>query len=150
MKARIAVTMLAVVIVAISGRALSGVPAPRAIRLASAEAPVAADARGRLVYERYGCAMCHGTDGKGGFPNPNAETDGKVPGVIYVAEGYTRAELRRKILDGVVTIGRADPNGPPPPFRMPGWKGQMTTPDIDDLVEYLFAVYPKSAAETWR
>ena len=31
--------------------------------------------RGRVVYARYGCAMCHGADGKGGFKNPNSETD---------------------------------------------------------------------------
>jgi mono/diheme cytochrome c family protein len=102
------------------------------------------------VYAQYGCGACHGADGKGGFPNPNAETDGKVPAVIYVAEGFTRAELRRKILDGFPTIGKADPKGPRPPYRMPGWAGQMTDQDAGDLVEYLMSLYPKSEAQQWR
>jgi hypothetical protein len=89
-------------------------------------------------------------DGKGGFPNANAETDGKVPGVTYVAEGFTRAELRRKILDGFATVGKKDSNGPRPPFRMPGWSGQMTDREVSDLVEYLWSLYPKSESTKWR
>jgi len=125
-------------------------PAPTAIRAAARESPATPEARGRLVYARYGCAMCHGPDGRGGFPNPNAETDGKVPAVIYVAEGYTPAELEKLILDGTPTIGKADPNGPRPPYRMPGWRGWMTEGEVADLVRYLMSLYPKSAGETWR
>jgi mono/diheme cytochrome c family protein len=106
--------------------------------------------RGHAVYARYGCSTCHGPDGKGGFSNPNAETDGKVPGVTFVAEGYTRGELRKKILDGLATIGKKDPNGQRPPFRMPGWAGQMSDADVADLVEYLWSLYPKSEKSKWR
>jgi mono/diheme cytochrome c family protein len=94
--------------------------------------------------------MCHGRDGKGGLANPNAETEGKVPGVVYVAEGYSPAELRRKILDGTPTIGKADPKGPRPPYRMPGWSDRMTEPEVADLVAYLMGLYPKSEEQKWR
>ncbi len=131
---------------------LSSRPAPpRPIRAPVAAAVADAPAeRGRAVFARYGCAACHGADGKGGFPNPNAETDGKVPGVTFVAEGYTRAELRRKILEGLATVGKADPKGPRPPFRMPGWAGLMSDTELSDLVDYLWSLYPKSETQKWR
>ncbi len=124
-------------------------PAPQAVRLTAADGQTAV-LRGHAVYARYGCAACHGDDGKGGFANPNSETDGKVPGVIFVAEGYTRSELRQYVLRGQATIGKANPNGEQPPYRMPGWAGQMTDQDAGDLVEYLFSIYPKSEGEKWR
>ena len=94
--------------------------------------------------------MCHGQDGTGGFPNANSETAGKVPGIVFVAEGYTPSELRQKIRAGARTIGKADASGPPPPYRMPGWGDRMSGQDIDDLVEYLLSLYPKTAEEKWR
>ena len=126
-------------------------PLPRIVRAVPRDAGrEAAPERGRRVYERYGCALCHGADGKGGFANLNSETEGKVPGVVYVAEGFTPAELKAKILDGLATIGKADPKGPRPPYRMPGWRGQMTPQELDDLAQYLIGLYPKSAEEKWR
>ncbi len=124
-------------------------PAPQPVRTPAA-AGASAIERGRAVYAQYGCATCHGTDGKGGFPNPNSETDGKMPGLTFVAEGYTRPELRKKILDGLATIGKKDQKGPRPPFRMPGWAGQMTDVEVADLVEYLWSLYPKSETPKWR
>jgi mono/diheme cytochrome c family protein len=126
-------------------------PLPQIVRAVPRDAGrEAAPERGRRVYERYGCALCHGADGKGGFANLNSETEGKVPGVLYVAEGFTPAELKAKILDGLATIGKADPKGPRPPFRMPGWRGQMTPQEVDDLAQYLMGLYPKAAEQKWR
>ena len=125
-------------------------PAPHAVRAPAPPAAATAVARGREVYLRYGCATCHGNDGKGGFANANAETDGKVPAVNYVAEGFTRRELRKKILDGFAPVGKKDANGPRPPFRMPGWSGQMTDAEVGDLVEYLWSLYPKTETDKWR
>jgi mono/diheme cytochrome c family protein len=126
-------------------------PPPQAIRPAApARAENTAVARGRAVYARYGCSSCHGADGKGGFANTNAETEGKVPPVVFVAEGFTRPELRRKILDGFATVGKKDAKGQRPPYRMPGWAGQMTDGEVSDLVEYLWSLYPKSETQTWR
>ncbi len=126
-------------------------PEPELLRSTPPAAATAEPAdRGRLVYGRYGCEQCHGAEGKGGFANPNAETDSQIPGVLYVKEGYTAQELRRKILDGVPAIGKRDPTGVTPPYRMPGWKGRMTDKEVTDLVTYLVSLYPKSADDTWR
>lgn len=142
-------TVAAIAVTAYGVRLQTRPPAPQLVRV-PAPADENAVARGRAVYARYGCAACHGADGKGGIPNANAETDGKVPGVTFVAEGYTRGELRRKILDGFPTVGKKDPNGPRPPFRMPGWAGQMTNGEAADLVEYLWSLYPQSETQKWR
>lgn len=126
-------------------------PAPVVVR--QPPAPPAADAvkRGRQLYETYGCAMCHGAEGKGGFANTNAESEGKVPGLVMVKEGYLERELVQKILEGVPRIGKADPNGPVPPFRMPGWRDRMTRAEATDLAKYLISLYPKEAsADRWR
>jgi mono/diheme cytochrome c family protein len=144
-----------VLVAVVIGLAVYGVsletrpPAPQTLRESGAR-PTAPIARGRAVYGRYGCAACHGDLGTGGFANLNSETDGKVPGVTFVAEGYTKGELRKKVLDGFATVGRKDANGPRPPYRMPGWAGQMTEAEVADLVEYLFSLYPKSAGDKWR
>ncbi len=94
--------------------------------------------------------MCHGADGKGGFTNPNSETDGKVPAVIFVKEGFTLKEVAKKALDGQALIGREGGKGPTPPYRMPGWRSQMSTAEADDLAQFLFSLYPASAAQSWR
>jgi mono/diheme cytochrome c family protein len=126
-------------------------PAPTTVRV-SVDPPAAdAIARGRLVYQVYGCAMCHGPDAKGGFANLNSESEGKVPGLVMVKEGYLEKEVVQKILDGTPRIGKADPKGPTPPFRMPGWKDRMTRTDAADLTKYLFSLYPKKANDDkWR
>ena len=143
--------LVAVVVSVVTIRAQLRPPDPRTIRVDAVPlAENTAAARGKLLYERYGCAMCHGADGKGGFANPNAESDGKVPAVIYVKEGYTPAEVAEVIRTGKPQIGRGDPKGPVPPFRMPGWHDRMSRPEVDDLVQYLMSLYPKEAAEKWR
>jgi len=131
-------------------RAATRPAAPRIVRVDEPRVDASAAVRGRRVYLRYGCSACHGLDGNGGFANANAETDGKVPGVTYVAEGFTRRELRKKILDGFAPVGKKDPNGPRPPFRMPGWAGQMADAELTDLVEYLWSLYPKTETDKWR
>jgi mono/diheme cytochrome c family protein len=145
-----ALVAVALLVVAYGVNLQTRPPAPLPIPMPAPGGDETAALRGRAVYARYGCAACHKNDGTGGVANTNAETDGKVPGVTFVAEGFTRGELGKKILEGLVTIGRKDPNGPRPPFRMPGWAGQMTDAEVADLVEYLFSLYPKSAGEKWR
>ena len=107
-------------------------------------------ARGRVIYERYGCSMCHGADAKGGRANTNAETAEKIPGLTKVAEGYTEAELIRLIGHGTSRIGKADASGPVPPFRMPGWGDRLTEAELRDLVRYLMSLAPKSGTGSWR
>jgi mono/diheme cytochrome c family protein len=99
--------------------------------------------RGRAVYRKYGCAGCHGPDAQGGVPNPNAKTAQQVPGLKFVSEGYTKDELRKRILDGQREIPVMDPKQPPAPLYMPGWRGKIAEGELADLVEYLMSLLPK-------
>jgi mono/diheme cytochrome c family protein len=99
--------------------------------------------RGKLVYRKYGCAGCHGPDGQGGIPNPNAKTAQQVPGLKYVSEGYTKDELRKRILDGQREIPVMDPKKPPAPLYMPPWRGKIAEGELTDLVSYLNSLTPK-------
>lgn len=99
--------------------------------------------RGREVFSKYGCAGCHGSEGKGGVPNLNAKTAQQVPALTYVADGYTKAELKKFILAGQREIAALDPHGPPPPLYMPAWGGTIKDAEADDLVAYLFSLKPK-------
>ncbi len=99
--------------------------------------------RGKAVYKRYGCAGCHGADGQGGVPNPNAKTAQQVPGLKFVSEGYTKEELRKRVLDGQKEIPAMDPKKAPPPLYMPPWRGKIAEGELNDLVEYLFSLTPK-------
>jgi mono/diheme cytochrome c family protein len=111
-----------------------------ALSLPSAMDPVE---RGHEAYRTYGCAGCHGLDGKGGVPNPNAKTAELVPDLIHVADGYTKDELKARILKGQREIPALDPNRPPPPLYMPAWGGTIKDAEVDDLVAYLLNLKPK-------
>jgi mono/diheme cytochrome c family protein len=111
-----------------------------ALTLPSLMSPVE---RGREVFRVYGCAGCHGPEGKGGVPNPNAKTAEQVPALTYVADGYTKAELAQRILNGQHDITPLDPKRPPPPLYMPAWAGTIKPAEVDDLVAYLFSLKPK-------
>ena len=142
---------LAVALVAIAALALRAYerpPAPTIVPTHASPVATTPEARGRLVFERYACRLCHGEDGQGGLANPNA-LGGKVPSVIieYAAEGYSPAELKRLIVNGVPKLDRDDPKGPVPPYRMPGWKDQISSQDLDDLVRYLLNLYPQSVGK---
>jgi mono/diheme cytochrome c family protein len=99
--------------------------------------------RGHLVFKKYGCFQCHGTDGQGGVSNFNAKTAEQVPSLIYVADGYNKAELLAFISRGERVIPRKNPNGPEPPHFMPKWGGIVTTNELSDLAEFLFSLKPK-------
>lgn len=90
----------------------------------------------------FNCAHCHGDDGQGGVPNPNAETAELVPDLIRVSQGYTNEELKDRILKGQREIPVIDPNRPPPPLYMPSWRGRISDGDVDDLVTYLASLKP--------
>jgi cytochrome c553 len=101
---------------------------------AQAEAPSAE--RGGQVFRQVGCFQCHGEDGKGGVSNPNAQ-GGLVPTLTLVSQGYSDAELKEKIRQGVRYVVKADSNAPPPPLFMPTWGKVLTNQQLDDLVAYL-------------
>jgi mono/diheme cytochrome c family protein len=139
-----------VLIVAVTTVLVTRLPAPRPVRAEETPSLDGAIERGRLVYERYGCALCHGGDGGGGVANPNAASDGVVPPVIYAKEGYSANELRRLIATGTWQIGQSDESGPLPPYRMPGWGDRMSPQEIGDLVEYLFSLYSEAEETSLR
>ena len=99
--------------------------------------------RGRAVFLKYGCVGCHGAEGKGGVPNPNAKTAQQVPALIHVGDGYTKPELKKVIVTGRREIAPLDPKLPVPPLYMPAWGSTINDAEIDDLVAYLFSLKPK-------
>lgn len=99
--------------------------------------------RGREVFRRFGCAGCHGPNGQGGVPNPNAKTAQQVPALTYVADGYTKPELKKFISQGERNITPLDPKRPAPPLYMPAWGGKIKDGELNDLVDYLFSLKPK-------
>lgn len=130
--------------------AMTRPPAPQPIRRAIPPAPANAIERGRLAYDRYGCAICHGADGNSGIKNLNSETEEKIPAVIYVKEGYTLGELREYILKGNPQIGKESQEGPAPPYRMPAGRSVMTREEAHDLAQYLFSLYRESDSMSWK
>jgi mono/diheme cytochrome c family protein len=99
--------------------------------------------RGKDTYRKYGCAGCHGPEGQGGVPNPNAKTAEQVPGLKYVSEGYTRDELIKRVLDGQREIPIMDQKRPPAPLYMPPWRDKIAEGELSDLVAYLQSLQPK-------
>ena len=67
----------------------------------------------------------------------------------YVAEGYTREELKLQILKGLRDIPRKDSLGLTPPYRMPSWKGVMRDGELELLADYLMSLMPKGEQEEW-
>jgi mono/diheme cytochrome c family protein len=123
----------------------------KAVRAAiSGSSPSAADLakmtpveRGHAVFQKYGCFQCHGQDAKGGVSNANAKTAEQVPGLIYVADGYTKDELIAFIKRGERNIPKLNPAGPEPPHFMPQWGPIIKDSELDDLAAYLFSLKPK-------
>jgi len=99
--------------------------------------------RGKAVYRKYGCAGCHGQNGVGGVPNPNAKTAQQVPGLLHVADGYTIDELKKRILDGQREIPAMDAGKAHPPLFMPAWRSRIAEGELNDLVDYLRSLVPK-------
>ena len=111
-----------------------------ALNLPSLMSPVE---RGKEIFRKYGCAGCHGQEGKGGVPNPNAKTGEQVPALVHVADGYTRDELMKVISYGRRQIDAMDPKRPQPPLYMPAWGSTIEPAEIADLASYLFSLKPK-------
>lgn len=105
--------------------------------------------RGERLYKRYGCRGCHGASGEGGVPNRNSESGEQVPPLKYVREGYTPAELEDRIRDGVPVVNKLDPNGLEPPLTMAAFGDRLTESQLDDLVAYLFSLYPEEEELDW-
>jgi mono/diheme cytochrome c family protein len=87
---------------------------------------------GGLLYVRYGCINCHGPNGLGGVPNPQAP-DRTIPplsGQDFRKEFNTEAKIIAVIRSGSV-IGRA------PIVSMPHWGGIIPDAQLRALVAYI-------------
>jgi mono/diheme cytochrome c family protein len=143
--------VLTLVVVVAAARTFGRPPAPQVIRVAATPAPDTAVARGRLVFERYGCTLCHGPEGKAGVANPNALRNGKVPAIIDLADAYKPSEVAQLIRSGRHNVDRADAAGAVPPYRMPGWDDRLSEHDVNDLVQYLMSLVSKDAkTKSWK
>jgi mono/diheme cytochrome c family protein len=109
------------------------------MRLPAQTSPVE---RGKAVYRKYGCGGCHGPNGEGGVPNPNAASDQQVPGLTGAADAAD-VVLEAFITEGQTTVAQLDPTGPKPPIYMPGWGERISEGELADLISYLRSLKPK-------
>jgi mono/diheme cytochrome c family protein len=100
-------------------------------------------AAGKWVYDKYGCAACHGLNAKGGRFNFNYQGGGWEPVLVKTVPNYTRDELRKKIQQGVAVVSKDNPSGPTPPLYMPAWKDKIKGEELETLMDYLFSIGEK-------
>ncbi|MBI4342831.1 MAG: c-type cytochrome [Candidatus Omnitrophica bacterium] len=97
---------------------------------------------GKAVFEKYGCAACHGIGGVGGRKNWNGGLGEEVPSLLYVKAYYGNdvESLKNLIRNGRQPVPRADPHRPQPGLYMPAWKDRISEEDLDALVAYLLSL----------
>jgi mono/diheme cytochrome c family protein len=100
---------------------------------------------GRALFQEFGCVGCHGPEGIGGVYNKNMDLGEEVPSLVYVAQGYSRQELKEIIRQGRFP-GRADRHGPSPALWMPAWGEKLSDEQVEALVEYLLSLSPESTS----
>ncbi|MBI2104783.1 MAG: c-type cytochrome [Candidatus Omnitrophica bacterium] len=119
-----------------------------------APAPVysSAEARGQAVFERFGCAGCHGSGGLGGRHNWNGGLGQEIPSLLHVKAYYGQdiESLKELIRRGRQPVPRADPARPRTLLYMPAWADRIAEEDLDALVAYLLSLsdrLPQAASE---
>lgn len=113
-------------------------PAPRApARTFASEVE-----QGKAVFEKYGCAACHGIGGAGGRKNWNSGLGEEVPSLMYVKAYYGNSVegLKDLIRNGRQPVPRASPSRPRPGLYMPPWKERISEEDLNALIAYLFSL----------
>ena len=97
---------------------------------------------GKAVFEKYGCAGCHGPGGLGGRKNWNAGLGEEIPPLVYVKAYYEHDVERLKdvIRHGRQPVPRANVHRPNPGLYMPAWKDRLSESELDALVAYLFSL----------
>jgi mono/diheme cytochrome c family protein len=98
--------------------------------------------RGRAVYLKFGCGGCHGPNGQGGVPNPNAKPNQMVP-ALTGAKDASDVYLDAFITEGQPTIARLNEKGPKPPLYMPAWGDKISEGERADLIKYLQSLKPE-------
>jgi cytochrome c551/c552 len=124
-----------------------------------------AKAHGHFVFQKYGCAGCHGLDatqgrrrfnalGAGQKPYDEKMTDdekfaemekGAEPTLPDLMGTYTHDELVKKIMNGVAALDakKWNPKGPLPMVFMPVWKDKISKHELDDLATWLLSTAKK-------
>jgi mono/diheme cytochrome c family protein len=94
------------------------------------------------------CQICHGTDGKGGNPNPGSD-DGTIPALNPIDPTIKNADLKvfATNIDLFMEHG-STPSGANPSFSMPAWgdKKQLTPQQIANVIAYVISLNPQPAA----
>ena len=98
--------------------------------------------KGKAVFQKYGCAACHGIGGVGGRKNWNGGLGEEVPPLLYVKAYYGNdvESFKNLIRFGRQPVPRADPHRPRPSLYMPAWKDRISEDDLNALVAYLFSL----------
>jgi mono/diheme cytochrome c family protein len=88
------------------------------------------------------CQICHGEEGKGGFPNPGT-TDETVPPLNPIDSTLVNADYKTFAtnLDLFLEHGSV-PEGSEPVRNMPAWgdRGALTPQEIADVIAYLISL----------
>ncbi|MBI2884854.1 MAG: c-type cytochrome [Candidatus Omnitrophica bacterium] len=95
---------------------------------------------GKAVFQKFGCAGCHGLDGVGGRRSWNAWLGDEAPSLVPVAHYYDRQTLKEFIRNGRQPVPRSNPARPTPPLYMPAWKDRIPDAQIDQLVDYVLSL----------
>jgi mono/diheme cytochrome c family protein len=108
---------------------LPSVPTATPIAVPQGQGPEVA---GAALYVKYGCINCHGPNGLGGVPNPQApdKTIPPLSGADFFKQFDTDAKITDLIRSGSV-LGRQ------PIVSMPHWGGIISDPDLQALVAYI-------------
>ena len=103
--------------------------------------------QGKLVFETYGCFVCHGNEGSGGVKNKNSATGGVVTALTYTSRAFKDVELKERIIKGPSPAKKTDPKGPTPPLSMPAYRGMISDAELTDLVAYIRSLTPEEDEE---
>src|SRR3990172_4741786 len=60
--------------------------------------------RGKLVFEKYGCFVCHGNEGSGGVRNKNSATGEVVTALTYTSRAFNDVALKQRIIQGPTPV----------------------------------------------
>ncbi|MBI1979271.1 MAG: hypothetical protein HYS58_00740, partial [Elusimicrobia bacterium] len=89
---------------------------------------------------------CHGKNADSGIPVFNKQ-GGRAPDLVKTVGTFTRAELVKKIQEGVNPEEKEDIKGPTPPIYMPSFKDRIKGSEMENLVTYLQSIAVKD--EVW-
>lgn len=94
------------------------------------------------------CQTCHGSEGKGGNPNPGS-SDGTIPALNPIDPTLVQSDPKTSALNVDLFLEHGStPAGPNPTFSMPAWgdKKQMSPQQIADVIAYVLSLNPQASS----